>query len=493
MENIRAQFVSKAIEYFDGELAKAVSDGGQHVYVQLHEKLAMMAPILELLAAADADVAKERVVRYVMLTVELLVRGAQECLKAIVRSQRDEGKGASIGKQILKAEAGLIDDVKCGDAEERREGLQHIRGGEISSKFDNMVSTLIPRVANEISVLEDLIDKASLQSSISSEYAAGAFIAGIEPLMMECVTTVKSSRGLALLDMTGVLCTSLFKLPGRSAGSSSQSSGSIATLSSMLGRVMEQVAARWDAFECEIEAAIQSRFKEVRRRSASDIRVLPYVANFEFISSNVESAVADWAAREGVKYPSKISPSGGPAGTADRVRLMADDLYARVIPLILRTIESFSENHEKHKFRIQLENYAYMRTSLQALGAKSSEVLTRHSAEAAELRDTAVRSYVSELMKESIVLQPMDGSETIPDDCCDPFADLGAFETAVRFVSNATRRDLGESSYLIRVVWGCLESRITAALDKRDGGEHVAACRRILASLSLQAVPRLYP
>ena len=202
MENIRAQFVLKAVEYFDRELAKAASDGGQHVYVQLHEKLAMMAPILELLAAADAEVAKERVVRYVVLTKELLVGEARECVKAIVRSQKDHGKGAGIGKQVFKAEAGLLGDVKVGgDAEVRREGLhQHIRGGEVSSAFDNMVSTLIPRVANEISVLEDLVDKAALKSSISSEYAAGAFVSDIEPIMVECMTSVKSSRGLALLD-----------------------------------------------------------------------------------------------------------------------------------------------------------------------------------------------------------------------------------------------------------------------------------------------------
>lgn len=507
MENIRAQFVLKAVEYFDRELAKAASDGGQHVYVQLHEKLAMMAPILELLAAADAEVAKERVVRYVVLTKELLVGEARECVKAIVRSQKDHGKGAGIGKQVFKAEAGLLGDVKVGgDAEVRREGLhQHIRGGEVSSAFDNMVSTLIPRVANEISVLEDLVDKAALKSSISSEYAAGAFVSDIEPIMVECMTSVKSSRGLALLDMTGVVSTSLLKLPDGSAGSSPQTLTPISTLSFMLRRVMERGLAQWDAFESEMEAAIQSRFKEVRRRSASDVRVLPYVSSFEHISSNVESIVAEWAAKEGVKNLSNVSnlrsPASSPAGsgrstasTADQIRTMADDLYARVLPQILKTIDSFSENHEKYKFRIQMENYAFLRTSLQALGVKSSEVLTQHSAKAAELRDTAVRSYVSKLMKESLVLQPLVGGKVDPGGTCDDaFADLGAFETAVRFVSNAVRRDLGESSYLIRVVWGCLESRIMAALDRYDGGEHVDACRRLLASLSLHAVPRMYP
>ena len=99
--------------------------------------------------------------------------------------------------------------------------------------------------------------------------------------------------------------------------------------------------AQWDAFEREIETAIQSRFREVRRRSASDVRVLPYVANFEYVSGNIESAVADWAAKEGVKHASNrrsqttTSPAGAgrtTAGTADRIRSMADDLYARVLP-----------------------------------------------------------------------------------------------------------------------------------------------------------------
>lgn len=486
----------KAIEYFDGELAKAVSDGGQHVYVQLHEKLAMMAPVLELLAAADADVAKERVVRYVALTKELLVREARECLKTIVRSQREEGKVAGIGRQFLKTETVLIGDIKSGDPGERREGLRHIRGGDVSSTFDNMVSTLVPRVANEISVLDDLVDKAALASCISSDYAAEAFVAAIEPLMVECMTSVKSSRGLALLDMTGVVSTSLLKLPDGSAGASAQKHDPMSKLSAMLRRVMEQGLAQWDAFEREIETAIQSRFREVRRRSASDVRVLPYVANFEYVSGNIESAVADWAAKEGVKHASNLrsqtttSPAGAgrtTAGTADRIRSMADDLYARVLPQILKTIEAFSENHEKCKYRIQIENYAFLRTSLQALGVKSSEVLTRHAAEAAELRDAAVRAYVSKMMKESLVLQPLVGSEVVPEGACDDaFADLGAFETAVRFVSNAARRDLGESSYLIRVVWGCLESRIAAALDKCDDREHVDACRRVLASRSIR-------
>ena len=487
MKNIRAQFVFKAIEYFDGELDKAVSCGGQHVYVQLHERLAMMAPILELLCVAEASVAKERVVRYVDMTKTLLVQEAKECLETIIRVQKDEGKVASIGKQVLKAETVLLGEVKSKDAVERREVLQHIRGGDVSSAFANMMSTLVPRVANEISVLEDLVDKAALQASISSEYAADAFIDGIEPLLVDCISAVKSSRGLALLDMNGVVSTSLRKL----GSGGSHAVGSVAMLSAMLHRVMEHISALWDAFEREIETAIQTRWREIRWRSANDIRVLPYVVNFEYISSRVESVIAEWAAKEGVtsvsSQPSDPSaPVAAVATTTSTVRGMADDLYARVLPEIFKTIDIFSKEHDKFKYQIQMENYAFLRTSMQALGGiKSSKILMRYSAEAAEHRDKAVRSYVSNLMTDSVLLQALVGSEQgdVTGNKEDVFADLAAFETALGYVSKAVRRDLGESSYLIRVVWGCLESRISSALDKCDGSElvDVTGARRSLA------------
>ena len=481
MKNVRSQFVVKAVEYFDGEMDKAVSGGGQHVYVKLHEKLAMLAPLLELLCSADPCVAKERFVGYVRMTEGLLIREAKDCLENIVRVQRAGAKVAGIGKEVLKAETALLENVKSGDAAARRDVLSHIKGSDVSAPFANMVSTLIPRIANETSVLADLLEKANLTEHVGSEYAAGVFVESIEPIFNDCVAAVKSSRGLALLDMTGATSALVVKLStvGGMGGRSSE------RLSTMLQRVLDLIKAHWDAFVGEIHLAIRERWKEIRSRAASaEIHVLPFVANFEYIAGRIEAIVAEWIAKEGVMTaPSLSSTLPSSAATSQMVRRMADNMYSLVLPEIVKTVEIFSGDHEKHKDRIKMENYAFLRTSMQSLGAsKSSEVLKRHSDEAARLRDSAVKSYVSNLMIQSLLFKPLAGTEPLVrgDELDTVFDDLSAIETALRYVSKAVQRDFGASSYLVRVVWDRVEARVLQALDLLDDDVGQAAIRRML-------------
>lgn len=471
LRNIHSRFIVKAVGYFDGELNKAASGGGQHVYVQLHEKLAAMTPILELLCAADAGVAKERVVAYVEMTKKLLVREAKDCRDAIVRIQKDGGKVSGIGKEVLKAEATLLEHVRAGDAVERREVLSNIKGTDVSALFANTTTKLVPRVANEIAVIADLVEKANLTSHVAGDFAAASFVAAIEPFFSGCVSSVKSSRGLALLDMTGSVSSSQLKL-----SSSKQSE-----LSAMLQRVLDAAAAEWESFAAEMHEAIRSRGKEMRSRS--DIRVMPFVVNTEYIAGRAEAIVADWVAKGG-------STKTVTTSTGARLRGMADGLYSLVLPEIFKTIELFARDHEKHSDRIRIENYAFLRTGLQALGAKSSGVLKSSSDEAANRRDSAIKAYVSRALTQSLLLAPLAGSEQLAgDELRAVFADPSAVETALRFLTKTVQRDFGGESYLVRVVWDRVHARIVQALESlaNDGEmmDRAVRVRGILANLKL--------
>ena len=468
LRNIHSRFIVKAVGYFDGELSKAASGGGQHVYVQLHEKLAAMTPILELLSAADAGVAKEPVVAYVEMTKKLLVREAKDCRDAIVRMQKDGGKVSGIGKEVLKAEATLLEHVRAGDAVERREVLSNIKGTDVSALFANTTTTLVPRVANEIAVIADLVEKANLTSHVAGDFAAAAFVAAIEPFFLGCVSSVKSSRGLALLDMTGSVSSSQLKL-----SSSKQSE-----LSAMLQRVLDAAAAEWESFAAEMHEAIRSRWKEMRSRS--DIRVMPFVVNTEYIAGRAEAIVADWVAKGG-STKTVTTSTAATTSTGARLRGMADGLYSLVLPEIFKTIELFARDHEKHSDRIRIENYAFLRTGLQALGAKSSGVLKSSSDEAAKRRDSAVKAYVSRALTQSLLLAPLAGSEQLAgDELRAVFADPSAVETALRFVTKTIQRDFGGESYLVRVVWDRVHARIVQALESlANDGEMMDRAQRV--------------
>jgi len=182
---------------------------------------------------------------------------------------------------------------------------------------------------------------------------------------------------------------------------------------------------------------------------------------------------------------------------SQQIRHMADELYAKVLPSMFKAIESKASEHEKHKERIRLENYAFLRISLQALPVKQSRILKQYCTRAAEGRNTSLKAYIHSIMTENDLEALCD----IPDSQkgkAIPSMDVAVFQTLIddretfqsklNAVQNRIKKDLGDSaSYLVNVVWERVDTRVLNALDSLEtvcsDSSSVTDIRSVLSSM----------
>ncbi|KAL4533847.1 hypothetical protein Ndes2437B_g03168 [Nannochloris sp. 'desiccata'] len=84
---------------------------------------------------------------------------------------------------------------------------------------------------------------------------------------------------------------------------------------------------------------------------------------------------------------------------AAAVRALADSLYNQVLDAMLASVESHAAHDVKHAPRIKLENYSFLRLSLQGLPLSQAPVLQKKCSEAATLRNTALAACVEQQLE----------------------------------------------------------------------------------------------
>jgi hypothetical protein len=81
---------------------------------------------------------------------------------------------------------------------------------------------------------------------------------------------------------------------------------------------------------------------------------------------------------------------------AAAVRVLADTLYHRVLDTMLVSVESHAAHDAKHAPRIKLENYSFLRLSLQGVPLAQAPVLQKRCSEAGTLRNAALAECVEQ-------------------------------------------------------------------------------------------------
>jgi len=84
---------------------------------------------------------------------------------------------------------------------------------------------------------------------------------------------------------------------------------------------------------------------------------------------------------------------------AAAVRVLADSLYNQVLDAMLTSVEFHAAHDAKHAPRIRLENYSFLRLSLQGLPLSQAPVLQKKCSEAATLRNTALAACVEQQLE----------------------------------------------------------------------------------------------
>jgi hypothetical protein len=123
------------------------------------------------------------------------------------------------------------------------------------------------------------------------------------------------------------------------------------------------------------------------------------------------------------------------------LRKMADDFYLTVLPEIYGAVEYHASSHERHGQRIRLENYAFLRISLQSLPLKRASLLREYCTKAADQRNAALKLYIDEMIQDSKLSSFHRFADAIKD-------------------SNGTNNMIADAKLILQ----CTESEIEAAL-----------------------------
>lgn len=508
MKAVEQTFLKRIVEFYDSQMDATMQPPGKSesfqgskelFQVHMHEKIAMVAPVLGLIFLADPHLAETRMLKYVDVMNTFLMEDVNASLGAIQRVQQSkDSKSSKVGKELLTKVDSFVAmervqsqsiqqkhkfhapsksfeesfDQKPLIQGEEGEAMKHIQGQDVSNIFQNLLSYLVPRIRNEISVLIDLLHQSGVL--IPEISAIRNLVQGVGPLMSQCVMAIRSSRGLGCLDVTASLQHCLLKLPSDSPH--------ISVVHSMLVGVLDDCMTYWRAFCHEIRGAIQ-RF-DSRSGLASSLHILPFIVHFEYIAQKMEAIVAEWVAKDGTLPASLQSPSHHESQESVEegqdqmatsmmpgalLRKMADEVYQSVLPAIFTAVDAFATQHDKYKERIRLENFSFLRISLQSLPVKSSQMLKQYCNASLEYRNKALNAYVTQIMSNSDLgfLENHDGCSKL----CEVFPEGPSFEATLTRMMKKLRKDVGDTSFLIKVVWERVDAKILQCLDKMEASD----------------------
>ena len=180
--------------------------------------------------------------------------------------------------------------------------------------------------------------------------------------------------------------------------------------------------------------------------------------------------------------PQRVSP-------LETMRQMADDFYSSILPEIFQAVEHHALQNARHAQRIRMENYAFLRISLQSLPLKQVPVLKQYCTLTADSRNQSLKAYVDEQLKEAklgtlLHLSEADffdeGSIELAELLTMPRQDI---ETKVNAIRSKVQKDLSLSSpYLVQVVLDrcdilSLDFYSTNVLRYEHDMQHMGYCR----------------
>lgn len=504
MKDVQREFLNKAVSYYDAKIDASLSSRGEYsqgskelLQIQMHETISLLTPLLGLIYLVDPHVAEAKILKYIEKTNQLLKQEVMESLSAMQQQQYSrDSKNSKVGKELLTKVDSMMamervqsqsvqlknkfhaSSKTYSDSLEQKSSLnnvdgevmKHIQGRDVSNIFQSLVSSLIPRMRNEISVLIDVLHKSGILTV--ENFAVRSLLEGIGLLLSECIMSIKSSRGLGCLDITGTLQSNLLKLP--------TDSPYISLVHDMIVGSLQECEKYWNSFGQEIEKAI--RKYEARSGQVSSLHILPFVVNFESIANNMEAIVTEWTSKD-LNIPRSLHKQSQEANGIDSaqmptgsmpgmlLRRMADELYQRVLPTIFKVIEGFSQDHEKYKERIRLENYAFLRISLQSLPVKSSHVLKEYSSASADGRNDALNAYVNQIMADSELIYFLNIDSENHAKIYEQFSNGPSFEQTLSNIVNKIRKDIGDTSFLMNVIWERIDTKLLQSLDSIEASD----------------------
>lgn len=309
-------------------------------------------------------------------------------------------------------------------------GREETSGMPPQEASELFIATFFPVLAQEVQACNALFIVPEGAQDGGEEAAAHALLAGIPEAAALLIDTVKPSKALPCLGMVGTVLYWQAKLSTQPGG------GPVCTI---LQDCERKLRALWEAYTNERVLAIQKFDGKSALGGPSSVHVLPFVVNLEAVASRVDNIVMEWAQREGAAAatapvqtqtaPSDQSNAGttrrlspfesdagsgdlglklpavpagvAPASFAKAVTSMAEAFFRRVLDAMVEAIEAHAGGDPKHGPRVRLENYAFMRLTLQGFSASSSPVLHKYCSEAASRRNTAVAAYVENLVEEA--------------------------------------------------------------------------------------------
>ena len=374
---------------------------------------------------------------------------------------------------------------------------------------------------------------ATTTTTTATATIVSALLASIPEIFFSIIDRLRPPRVLPCLGMVGCCLYWQGKLRRTTQGGSTAAT---ATATAHVVHVLRECELKlrtvWDTYVSETSNAIRQYdgTSAMSGHSARNIHVLPFIVNFEAVATRIEASVSYWDdrdlvansnAREAVNIhppttttedglrPSPFESSSTTSATTPptqttqttlpspsvATRSMADAFYTQIIDAALVSIETHASQDSKHGPRVRLENYAFLRLSLQSLpaspsgsgsGAAAASVLTQRCAEAAQLRNTALSVCVDQQLESVLKLDRLVGLglqlATLASQGVGPAEVAGHVQwssaDARQAVSTAAagldkrlgeaRKSLhknldGSSPYLVDVIWDRLMERCVGA------------------------------
>lgn len=353
---------------------------------------------------------------------------------------------------------------------------------KLSNAFGDILARFVPMLTKEISILNAIVDK--VPTTLSAFNAVDSLLTGVNARFSDFISSVTSSNVISCLGISATLSEWKGKVKPQ------EHSQFVLALIDSFQLICQD---HWNSFRQEICKAIKKQEHGPIIRGGSSIHIIPFIVNFEAIAMRIESSVGEWLVKDGsiVQSTRNVVPTRGKDGASPLLspfesidivnsvshsesvtktppgeicRMMADQLYSEALPQMFEAVENQSQQFEKHVHRIRLENFAYLRISLQSLPLKQAPMLKAFCTKAADERNSALKAYVDQNLIEAKfgqlirVAEQLSQGQDIDDMDREAISRIDLDDPEVysrlQVIKGKLRKELEESSpYLINVVW----------------------------------------
>lgn len=183
------------------------------------------------------------------------------------------------------------------------------------------------------------------------------------------------------------------------------------------------------------------------------------------------------------------------------LRLLADSLYERILHAAIAAVEAHAAADAKHGPRLKLENYSFLRLSLQGLPLGQTDVLNKYCSVAASSRNTALSNYVDQMLDNIKFDKVMRLGAPLSDQQSKPFSTnevqqilvtaAAGLDKKLAIVKQRLQKHFGSSSpYLMDVVWERFETKCCRAWEDAiklvNGQSNASSLGRVMTVVELK-------